>query len=226
MRMFGWFVPFNKDNPMTSPAQPIRLYRHPLSGHAHRVELFLSLLRLPYELVEVDLLKGAHKTPEFLARNPFGQVPVIEDGDVTLADSAAILVYLAMRYDAAGQWLPRDPAAASQVQRWLSVAAGEIASGPAAARLVVLLGAPRDLDRARRIAAQLYQIVDRHLAARPFLVGAMPTIADVALYSYTAHAPEGGVSLEPYFHVRTWLARVEALPGFVPMQRTPSRAVA
>lgn len=211
---------------MTSPAGPIRLYRHALSGHSHRVELCLSLLRLPFELVEVDMAKGAHKAPDFLAKNPFGQVPVIEDGDLTLTDSNAILVYLATRYDSSGCWLPRDPVAAARVQRWLSVAAGQLAFGPAAARLVTVFGAKLDHQRARTIAAQLYTVLDQHLATRPFLAADEPTIADVAIYSYTALAPEGGVSLEPYPNVCTWLARVEALPGFVPMQRSPLPAAA
>ena len=127
----------------------IRVYRHPLSGHAHRVELFLSLLGLPYEPVDVDLRRGEHKTPEFLARNPFGQVPVLEDGDVTLADSNAILVYLAGRYDSSGRWYPRDPLTAGRIQQWLSVAAGQLAYGPAAARRFKLLGAPLDYEQAR-----------------------------------------------------------------------------
>ncbi len=76
----------------------IKLYRHPLSGHAHRVELMLSLLGLPTELIFVDLMKGEHKTPEFLAINSFGQVPVIDDNGTVLADSNAILVYLAAKY--------------------------------------------------------------------------------------------------------------------------------
>ncbi|KYG10344.1 glutathione S-transferase [Sorangium cellulosum] len=205
---------------MTTPARPIRLYRHPLSGHAHRVELFLSLLRLPFELVDVDLKSGAHKAPEFLRKNPFGQVPVIEDGDVTLADSNAILVYLAARYDPAGRWLPRDPVAAARVQQWLSVAAGQLVAGPGAARLARVFGAKVDVDRAKAIAGQLLAVVDRHLSARRFLAGDAPTVADIAMYTYTAHAPEGGVSLEPYGHVRAWLARVEELPGFAPMTRT------
>src|SRR5688572_17074992 len=96
--------------------QPIRLYRFALSGHAHRAQLFLSLLGLPTTLIDVDLLNGAHKTPEFLARNPFGQVPVIEDSDVTVHDSNAILVYLAAKYDATNSWLPREPVAAADVQ--------------------------------------------------------------------------------------------------------------
>ncbi|WP_422679925.1 glutathione S-transferase family protein [Chelatococcus albus] len=209
---------------MPRPASPIRLYRHALSGHAHRVELFLSLLGLPVELVDVDLARGAHKTPEFLAKSPFGQVPVIEDSEVTLADSNAILVYLATRHDASGRWLPRDPLAAARVQQWLSVAAGPLASGPAAARLVTVFGAKLDHERAKTIATQLYAVLDRHLAAEPFLAGTTPTIADVAIYFYTAHAPEGGISLEPYAPLRAWLSRVEALPGFVPMQRTPLAA--
>ena len=207
-------------------AKPIRLYRFALSGHAHRAELFLSLLRLLYELIDVDLAKGAHKAPEFLAKNAFGQVPVIEDGDVTLADSNAILVYLASRYDTSGRWLPRDPVGAARVQQWLSVAAGQLAFGPAAARLVTVFGAKLDHERAKAIATQLYAVLDAHLAGRKFLVGGAPTIADIAIYSYTAHAPEGGVALDSYGNVRQWLARIEALPGFVPMQRTPAPAAA
>lgn len=211
---------------MTTPASPIRLYRHPLSGHAHRVELFLSLLRLPFERIDVDLLSGAHKRPEFLAKNPFGQVPVIEDGDVTLADSNAILVYLATRYDASGRWLPRDPVGAARVQQWLSVAAGQLAYGPSVARRVVLLGAKLDHERAKAITVELFKLLDAHLATRRFLAADEPTLADVAIYSYTALAPEGGVPLDPYEHVRAWLARVESLPGFVPMTRTPPRSPA
>lgn len=205
---------------------PIRLHRHPLSGHSHRVELFLSLLKLPFVRADVDLAKGAHKTPEFLAKNPFGQVPVIEDGELVLADSNAILVYLATRYDASGKWLPRDAAGAARVQRWLSVAAGQLASGPATARLVTVFGAKLDHERAKAVAAQLFPVLERHLATQRFLAGSAPTIADIALYSYTAHAPEGGVALEPYPAVLAWVGRIEALPGFVPMQRSAVPAAA
>lgn len=198
-----------------------RLHTFPLSGHAHRVELFLALLGLPFERVIVDLARGAQREPAFLALNPFGQVPVLQDGAVTLSDSSAILVYLAQTYDASRAWLPADPAATAAVQRWLSVAAGELASGPATARLIALFKAPLDLDRAKAIAARILGLMNDHLAARRFLVGDGPTIADVALYSYTAHAPEGGVSLEPYPAVRAWLGRIEALPGFVPMPQGP-----
>jgi glutathione S-transferase len=212
---------------MTLPAQPIRLYRNALSGHAHRVELLLSLLGLPCELIDVNMVRGAHKAPEFMARNnPFGQVPVIEDGDVTLADSNAILVYLATRYDPTERWLPRDAAGAARVQQWLSVAAGQLAYGPSLARFIKLFGARLDLDHAQAISRHLFEVLDRELAKRPFLAGETPTIADVALYAYTARAPEGGVPLEPYGHLRAWLARIEALPGFVAMRSSTPPAVA
>lgn len=202
----------------------LRLHRFPLSGHAHRAELFLSLLGLPAELIDVDLRGGAHKQPDFLALNSFGQVPVLEDDGVVVPDSNAILVYLASKYDTSGRWLPAEPVQAAQVQRWLSVAAGQLAAGPAAARLVTVFGAPLDHARAKTIAAQLFAVLEQHLAQQNFLVGATPTIADVALYSYTAHAPEGDVSLQPYPQIRAWLGRIEALPGFIGMPKTAKAA--
>ncbi len=203
----------------TQPLYPIRLYRHALSGHCHRIELFLSLLSLPFEQVDVDLAAGVNKQPDFLQLNPFGQVPVIDDGGVIIADSNAILVYLAMKY-ADTSWLPRAPKTAAAVQRWLSVAAGQIASGPAAARLVNVFNAKLDAERAKMIAHNLFAVMNAHLENRTFLVNDQPTIADVANYSYIAHAPEGGISLQSYSHIRAWLMRIEQLPGFVPMVST------
>lgn len=205
---------------MDRPHSPIKLYRHPLSGHSHRVELFLSLLDLPYESVDVDLRSGAHKSAEFRVKNPLGQVPVIEDGETVLTDSNAILVYLATKYDTDEGWLPRDPVGAAAVQRWLSLAAGQIASGPCAARLVTVFKAPLDHERAKTIANGLLTVIEPELGDKAFAAGESPTIADVAGYSYIAHAPEGGVSLEPFPNVRAWLGRIESLPRFVPMQVT------
>lgn len=203
-----------------APSQPIKLHRMHLSGHCHRVELFLSLLGLPYEMIDVNLGAREHKSPEFLRMNPFGQVPVIQDGAVTLGDSNAILVYLAGRY-APGSWLPGDSVGAAQVQRWLSVAAGPLAFGPNAARVLNLF--KREGDRAPLIerSHQLLAVMEQELAQRPFLVGERPTLADIANYAYVARAPEGGVSLEAYPAVRAWLERIEALPGFVPFVRSP-----
>ncbi|WP_077044541.1 glutathione S-transferase family protein [Pseudomonas sp. KK4] len=199
--------------------QPIKLYRHPLSGHSHRVELMLSLLGLPTELVFVDLMKGAHKTPEFLAINSFGQVPVIDDNGTVLADSNAILVYLAAKYGK-GQWLPTYPIEQANVQRWLSVAAGQINSGPATARLITVFGAGYDAEEAIKRSHALLKVMEEELGQSKFLAGDKPTVADVAAYTYVAHAPEGNVALTDYPHVRAWLGSIEALPNFVGMQRT------
>ena len=198
----------------------IKLYRHALSGHSHRAQLLLSLLGLNAELVDVDLAAGEHKQAEFLARNRFGQVPVLEDGNTVISDSNAILVYLAEQYDASNSWLPVDPVAAAEVQRFLSTAAGQIAFGPAAARLVNVFGAALDHKRAIEVAHNVLGVLEIHLEGRDWLVGNNPTIADVANYAYIAHAPEGDVSLENYPNVRAWLGRIEALPGFVQMQAT------
>lgn len=198
----------------------LTLYRFPLSGHAHRAELFLSLLGLPAQLVDVDLRQGAHRRPEFLELNPFGQVPVLRDGEVVIADSTAILVYLARKF--APDWLPSDPLQAAQVQRWLSAASGPIAAGPARARLITVFGARYNAEETIAQAHALLRVVESELAGRTWLVGERPTIADIAAYTYIAHAPEGNVDLSPYPALRAWLQRIEALPGFVPMQ--PSAA--
>lgn len=206
----------------TQAAQPIRLYRSALSGHCHRVELFLSLLGLPFKLVNVDLAAGAHKRPDFLAMNPFGQVPVIQDGEVTLADSNAILVYLARRYAAVvEQWLPSDPLAAAHVQHWLSVAAGLLAFGPAYARVIQLFKSPASPNEAIARAHNLFKLMEQQLGKSAFLTGSTPSLADVANYSYVARAPEGNVSLTDYPQLRAWLALMEALPRFLPMVKTP-----
>jgi len=194
----------------------IRIHSFPLSGHSHRVELFAKLTGIDHELVFVDLAAREHKQEPFLTLNPAGKIPVIEDGEVVLPDSNAILVYLARKY--APDWLPTDPVEEARVQRFLSLAANELANGPAAARLVTVFGAELDAERAKAIAAYAFDILEAHLDGRDWLVGDRPSIADVAIYSYTAHAPEGNVSLEPYPNIRAFLKRVEALPGFVPMK--------
>jgi len=205
---------------MTRP--PIRFHRAALSGHCHRVELLLRMLALPYEAVDVDIVAGELRQPAFLRLNRFAQVPVIEDGAVVVADSNAILTYLATRYDAASTWLPRDAIGAARVQRWLSAAAGPVAYGPGRARLVHVFGAPGDAAPAIAHAHAFLRAFDAEVASHDFLAADHATIADLACYAYIAHAPEGLVALDDYPHVRGWLARVEALPRFAPMPRAPA----
>ncbi|GJE26935.1 glutathione S-transferase family protein [Methylobacterium organophilum] len=197
----------------------MKLYDLTLSGHAHRARLFLSLLGLAYERVEVDVAAGAHKAPAFLRINPFGQVPVLDDDGTVVPDSNAILVYLARKLGRT-DWLPEDPVGAARVQRWLSVAAGQIAFGPCAARLVTLFGASFDPEEVIARSHAILRLIEAELAGRDWLAADHPTIADVAAYSYVAAAPEGNVDLAPYAHVRGWLSRVEALPGFEPFPKS------
>ena len=197
----------------------IRLHGVPLSGHVHKVEVLLRLLGLPFEYV--DAPAGVRQTDAFLRLNPLRQIPVLEDGEVVLADSNAILVYLARRYDPTGPWLPDAPIAAARVQRWLSISAGEVKYGPANARAVHLFGLKTDLGDAHAVAQRLLAFMDASLAAEPWLAGPAPTLADVACYPYVACAPEGGVDLQPYPAVRAWIARFEALPGVKAMPRSP-----
>jgi glutathione S-transferase len=198
----------------------MKLYFHPLSGHAHRVRLFLSLINAEAEIVAVDLAAGEHKRPAFLALNPFGQIPVFEDDGVVITDSNAILVYLAKKHAPEG-WLPEDPLGAATVQRWLSVAAGEIAYGPCAARLVTVFGAKFDTAEVIARAYRILELINAQLADRDWMASDRPTIADVALYSYIARAPEGNIDRSIYRNVTAWLQRVEGLPGFHPFQKTP-----
>ncbi|MBU6418944.1 MAG: glutathione S-transferase [Proteobacteria bacterium] len=193
------------------------LHGFKLSGHSHRAEMLLNFLQLPYEFRHVDLAGGAQRAPEFLRLNPFGTVPVLEDGDFIIPDSAAILVYLARKYDTARFWLPEDVETETKIQRWLSVAQGPVLNGPAKARMVRHFGKTFNHAEAVGVAQDLLGVLEAELGPRPFLVGAGASLADIAIYSYVAKAPEGAVPLDGFPAVQAWLRRVEALPRFLPM---------
>ncbi len=204
---------------MTQPAKPIKFYSMHLSGNAHRVELLLRALDLPFEKIEVNLRAREQKTADFLAMNPFGQVPVIDDNGTVIWDSVAIMTYLALTYDD-GTLLPRDPKAFGEVMAWLGKTCGPIAYGVATARRIKVFNAPQDIAPAQQIGQDFLSVVDGVLAQRPYLVGDNLTLADLACYSYIAHAPEGGIDLVPFAHITHWLSGIEALPFFTPMQRS------
>lgn len=205
---------------------PIKLYRTPKSGHCHRAELMLALLGLPYETVDLDMANGAHKAPDYLKISPFGLVPAIDDNGYTLSDSNAILVYLAKTYAAGSNWLPDDAKTSAEIQRWLTVCADNIYSGPCAARLVTLFGAKIDHAAAIEKAHALFKVIDAHLDGRDWLATDKISIADVAAYSYVAHAPEGGVDLASYSNIRAWLERIQGQENFVAMVASPIPASA
>ncbi len=195
----------------------IKLYNHELSGNSYKAQLMLSLLGLEYELVRVDIMKGEHKSPEFLQINPFGQIPVLTDGDIVLQDAQGILVYLARRYGNE-DWLPLDAEPMSRVMRWLSTATGEIRQGVEHARLYHLFNVQNiNIETATQKSENILKILDQHLSENNWLALGRPTIADVACFPYVALASDGKISLEAYPNVQAWIERIKQLPGFVSM---------
>ena len=203
----------------TLPETPIRLYGYALSGHAHRVHLYLNLLGLPYEVVEVDLKAREHKSPSFLKLNPFGQVPVIDDHGTVVWDSLAIMLYLSRLYDD-GHYMPKEPRLEAEIMAWLSRCSGPIAYGLAAARRVNLFGAQLDLGQAQTIAIHCLNEMNAHLMKRDWLVGDRVTIADLSAYAYVARGFEGGIDVAAFSRVMAWLSRIEAIEGFVGMPKS------
>ena len=210
---------------MATPQRPLKFYDFEKSGHAHRARLMAALLGLPYELRPIDLLTGEQTQAFYQALNPFGNVPVLDDNGEIVWDSTAILVYLAKKYGDAS-WLPEDAVGAALVQRFLSFASGEVFRGPCSARLVTVFGMHLDLEASKTTAYRLFDYLETHLQGRDWLAAAQRTIADIACYSYIAHAPEGEVSLAPYPNIRAWLKRVENLPGFIAMPATQTSSAA
>lgn len=194
----------------------IQLYDFVLSGNCHKVRLLLSMLKVDYESLPVNLAAGEHKTNQFLQLNPCGQVPVLIDGNVTIRDSQAILVYLARRYGSE-DWLPLEPEAIAKIMQWLSFAANEIANSLAAARRYFIFKGQLDIDLTQQKAHQVLQILDRHLTKNHWLECSHPTIADLACFPYVGLAADGKVALDNYPHVIAWCDRIKQLPGYISM---------
>ena len=196
----------------------IQLYGHELSGNVYKVRLLLELLGTEYEFVKVDLMKGEHKKPPYLAINPFGQVPALVDGDETVLDAQAILVYLAKKYGSE-DWLPTDAVSLSKVVRWLSTTAGEVRQGVENARLYHLFKMKTiNVERAEEKSQLILKQLDEHLADQEWLEFSRPTIADIAVFPYVALAPDGKISLDAYPNVLAWIDRIKHLPNFVGMR--------
>ncbi|MBT4688019.1 MAG: glutathione S-transferase family protein [Rhodospirillaceae bacterium] len=198
----------------------IKFYDAALSGNCHKVRMLLSMLQIPHEVVPISLPNMDHKTPAHIARNPLGTVPVIEDGDVVIYDSQAILVYLAAKHGGDQKdnlWLPGEPSEQALVQQWLSFAVNEIWNGPALARAFLLFDRDVDLARCQAAGKAALSILEGRLRQHDWLALDHPTIADIACYPYSALSEAGEISLAPYEAVRAWFKRIEALPGYVSM---------
>jgi glutathione S-transferase len=198
----------------------LRLYDYLASGNGYKVRLLLHQLGIPFERVELDIVRGATRTPAFLARNPNGRIPTLELEDGShLAESNAILWYLAE----GTPYLPAERLDRARVLQWMCFEQYSHEPNIATVRFWLhteLTDERRALLPVKRAQGEAaLAVMDGHLRARSFFVGERYTIADIALYAYTHVAGEGGFDLEPHPAVRAWLDRVRAQPGHVPITR-------
>ena len=200
----------------------IKLYDFELSGNCYRVRLFLSLLGLPYEAYAMNLAKGEQREAWYLALNPRGQVPVLQDEHgKTVWDSLAILVYLARQYGGT-KWLPLEAQPMAEVMQWLAVMENETLYGLAKARIICKFKRPGDLAEAQALGRKGLEALEYRLRNHQWLALDRITIADIGCFPYVALAPEGEIDLEPYGQVYQWMKRIKAQPGFVTMPGIPS----
>jgi len=199
----------------------MKLYDFELSGSCYKIRLLLNCLGQSYESVNVDFVNKEHKSAKYLALNPFGEIPIFEDGALRLRDAQAIMVYLARKFDQDNYWYPNDAESMARINQWLSTGGGEVMNA-AGARLVKILNYQMDLEKLQAGANRVFKIMDDHLAGRQFLELGHPTIGDIACFPYTAMAGEGGISLTPYPNVLAWIDRMKRIPGFIPMPGVPA----
>jgi glutathione S-transferase len=200
----------------------IRLYDYLPSGNGYKVRLLLMQLAVPFERVELDIIKGETRTPEFLHKFPNGRIPAveIEDGKL-LFESNAIIAYLAE----GSPLMPVDRFQRAQVLQWLFFE--QYSHEPYIASVRYLMIHPDVKDSRRSIIEPLMRprgydalgVMEGHLKSREWFVGDRYSIADIALYAYTHVADEGGFDLSSYPAIRAWLERVKSQPRHVPITR-------
>jgi len=194
----------------------MKLYNVDVSGNCYKVRLFLSLLKVDCEIVPIDIANKEQKSPAYLQKNPLGEIPVLEDGELTLRDSQAILAYLARQY-CNDDWLPNKPSEMALVMQWLSTACNEIARGPMDARFHYKFKIDLDIDKAHEKSRSILTVIDHHLANRDWLELNRATIADIACFPYIALSYEGKVSLDPFPSIQKWINNIKALPNYISM---------
>ena len=192
----------------------MKLYLTDSSGTSYKVRVLASLLKVPYEKVYVDWDAKEHKSAAFLKMNPRGQVPVMEIEGRRFWDSTAHLVYIARKYGGE-QWYPAEPVDMAEVSQWLAFAQNEVYFGLQWARGVVKGLKTGNVEEYRGYGRKALDTLTWRLKDHAWLALDHPTIADVACYPYIKRAPEGGFNLDEYPAVKAWLARCEALPGWV-----------
>ena len=196
----------------------LKLYNRERSGNCYKVRLMLALLGLEYEKIAIHRAgKVRNILPDGYEKlNPLRQLPVLVADGRPYWGTIAILVYLARKYGGES-WLPADAEGEAEITQWLSLAQNEIFYGLGRARS---MRANRwhgygTLEEAQAIAQVALRALEGGLQAHEWLALDRMTIADIACYSYTIFAGEGGISLKPYPDVRAWLARIKALPRYL-----------
>jgi glutathione S-transferase len=194
-----------------------RLYDYLPSGNGYKVRLVLKQLRLPYELVEVDLRSGGTRTADFLAKNPNGRVPVLEvPGQGFLSESHAIIAFLAE----GSELIPDHPFDRARMWQWMCFEQYHLEPNVGSARfwLSVLRKTRTELGEKlvekKKLGYAALDVLEEGLRDRKFLVGERYSLADVALFAYTHIAHEGGFDLAPYPNIRGWCDRVIAQKGW------------
>jgi len=191
-----------------------KLYTTKNSGNGYKVRLLASLVGAPCEQVFLDFPGGEHKSPAYLKINPRGQVPAIEAEGRILWDSTACLVYVARRYGGES-WLPTDPLGMAEVTQWLALASNEIQFGLQAARGIVTMGRPGNLEECQARGRVALGVIEQRTAAHPWLALDRPTIADIACQAYVEVAGDAKIDMSVYPSTLAWLKRIEGLPGWV-----------
>ena len=202
------------------------LYDYLDSGNGYKIRLLLAQLRQPYRYVELDIMRGETRTPQFLAKNPNGRIPMLEfeDGQC-LAESNAILCYLAEGTD----FLPTERLAQARVLQWMFFEQYSHEPNVATPRFI-MRHLPKDDPRCAELPKRQERgraalaVMEGHLVSHSYFVGERYSIADIALYAYTHVAEEGGLELAPYPKLRAWLSRVAAQPRYVGLLDRPSSA--
>ncbi|MBU2872183.1 glutathione S-transferase [Colwellia sp. E2M01] len=192
----------------------MKLYDLDLSGNCYKVRLFASLIDTPLSIIPVDFVRREHKENKLMQLNSWGEIPILEDGEVVLRDSQAILVYLANKYGGEAWW-PSEAHLQAEVMQWLSVASNEIQHGPNTARLIKKFGLESDYSLCLARSERILTLINDHLANNNWLAANRPTVADCAVYPYISITHEGGIDVDKYTHIQAWMDRITKLPNYI-----------